>query len=203
MTDRCPFCMNPLPIPAKGERDDYITTCPSCNQEVHVQPEKTTFTFGGPPAMEPEGASPEDVAEAISDLFDRRLKAAPRGPVVNISGDVVGNVNVIIDSLVESITNNATATFGVDPTSMAQAFKVLAEAFVNDPDLAEDVKQEALENLDFLSESAATRPEQRRPSLMAASIKRLGALLTITTKAGQAWQEWQPTIEQGLRAHGH
>jgi hypothetical protein len=53
MTDRCPFCMNPLPIPVKGEQDDYITTCPTCKQEVHVKPESITFTFGGPPADKP------------------------------------------------------------------------------------------------------------------------------------------------------
>ena len=151
--------------------------------------------------MEPEGASPQDLVDAISDLIDRRLRAAPRGPVVNISGDVFGNV--VTDSIVESITNNARATFGADPAQMLLAFTKLAQTVMDDSVLAKDAKEEALKNLDYLAESVAARPEKRRPSLIAGAFTRLSALLTITTKAGQAWQEWQPTIEKGLSAHGH
>jgi hypothetical protein len=123
---------------------------------------------------------------------------SPRSVHYTFTAPIYGTV--VADSITRNITNLVDAKSGTDAATLAHAFKTLFDAFVGDPDLAE-VRDEVLENLDYLSESAVSAPEKRRPSIIARAFARITALIPVATQAGKAWGEWEPIIEQALHAH--
>jgi len=147
-----------------------------------------------------------DTIDVIAELSVKNVPAsapaqeapASHRPVIIHARDIYGTV--LVESLVKSIESHVEV--GLDGADVADAFRAMTDALRTDTELDEPVRAEALQYLEYLSETSATEPGKRRPALIAAAVTWMNGALTVATKVGELWQECGPTIEHGLRTIG-
>jgi len=111
---------------------------------------------------------------------------------IHINQSQIGTIN--LGKIVGNIENHLSQVTGPSSEDIVAALKSLAEAIANDKSLEPENRQELLENVEFLSQSASEEPDKWRKGVIRAAIDAISRGLTIAASAASVWATWGPTI---------
>ena len=111
--------------------------------------------------------------------------------VLNISNSVVTGLNV--GAVVGDMSTTVNHLQHQGNADVANAFKVLIEAFAGDEQLGNS-RRDVLEHLVVIGDEADKPPEKRRLGVVRSSFEHIRSLITVASQANQLWTEWGPQL---------
>ncbi|HEY3349279.1 MAG TPA: hypothetical protein VGM13_05845 [Thermoanaerobaculia bacterium] len=117
-------------------------------------------------------------------------------PVYNTLRVTNSTIGAIVQGHVHSVEASVTVVQKSDP-ALAAALTSLTESVLNSKDLTEAAREEAVEQLAFISEQVAAKPEARKPGIVAATASKLGE----TVKVASSLYEGVKSLWPLLRSH--
>jgi hypothetical protein len=170
--------------------------------------ELATTLLGMIPADVPE--EQQETRVLYSGTFRRRLDGALRdieigfigGRNVVTKGPIVLNNIKIDNSVVGAINTGEVKTIDVNLTNLrnagredaSAALKALTEAIISEASIDVALKNDLVEQVAFLTEQAAKRPEDRKPGLIKAAMGALTQVAGTVTAISGAWQAAEPIV---------
>jgi hypothetical protein len=134
-----------------------------------------------------------EVQPMNNDPNSQRADASPpRSVVINMHGGAIGQLN--LGEVRGNINTHLNALAGRHAEDFARPVQILTDAISQDRGLDETKRAEALELIEFLSDSATQDTERRRPSLIKSALATLPLLVSGAKLAESAWTEHGRTI---------
>jgi hypothetical protein len=126
---------------------------------------------------------------------------ATRGPMtfhnISVSNSVVGAINTgnvqRIDVAIEKIKQ-----VGAEGAKFAEALRQFTQAIVDDKELAEQEKQDVVDQLAFLTDQVRTKPAERKKGVIGAVVSGIGTAVSASNGLVTLWQHLQPWLHKAL-----
>lgn len=135
----------------------------------------------------------------IGPSYRMRVPELPRPSVtantVNVSNSTVGAIN---QGTVKDIIVHMKTLHDAGKVDAEHAFRALAKAIIEAQSLDATAKNEALEQVEYLSGQAAAEPAARKPGMIRAAMQALGAALGAAADLAALWEQVGSTIKGAL-----
>jgi len=136
----------------------------------------------------------------IQAMTEGRHSDQPLTIQINISGGQVGVVNA---GTIHTIEQNLSTVNEAGGKELVEAIKTLTEAVIGSKDLNEGQRNEALENLEFLSSQAALPAENRSKSgVVSAIVGRLREVFSTAKDLSDIWTSYGQPLLAALQSIG-
>lgn len=114
---------------------------------------------------------------------------------VTINGGTI--INPQIAAQIHTIGSNITAVLDQGDTKLAHALRAMEDAVVSLSDAHHELRQETLDQLEYLSEAAKAAPEKRKRGMVKSSLESLAKAASTSAEIGKAYEAWR-TVLDGL-----
>jgi hypothetical protein len=111
-------------------------------------------------------------------------------PIINIINSQVGNLN--LGSQIGNINTSLSVVSqqGASGKDFAEAVKAVTEAVLGAAELNDAQKKEAVQSLEFISQEAATPPEQRKTGVLRTVVESIPKVLSAAASAVAIWAKY-------------
>src|SRR2546425_4993238 len=113
---------------------------------------------------------------------------------IHIAGSTVGQLNLA--PVVGNIETHLNTVNGPTASELKVVVANLVEAVVADEELSAVAKKDTLENIDYLSEAAATPVSMRKLPVVKAVVASTAAILAASSHAATVWEAARPVLQQ-------